>query len=236
MNIIICDDESGDVYVVRNLLESFFEKLNMDVIYHVFSDGEELVTSSVPCDIAFIDIEMPRVNGLEATRHIMKKNENAIVFIVTSYNCYLDNAMDLQVFRYISKPINEERFFNNLEKALDKYLSQTQTILLEDDDEIYKVYTKDIIYITIEKRSTLVVTTQREYLSNAKLDYWSNNLNPDVFVQPHYSYIVNLRHVVDFSKNEVAMKINKNVFKVPVSQRKHSSFKRSLYAYVGGGE
>lgn len=53
---------------------------------------------------------MPGVNGLSVTKHLQTLNPNIIVFIVTSFQGYLDDAMDLKVFRFLSKPIDENRF------------------------------------------------------------------------------------------------------------------------------
>ncbi len=81
----------------------------------------------IKTDFAFIDIEMPGVNGLSVTKHLQTLNPNIIVFfIVTSFQGYLDDAMDLKVFRFLSKPIDENRFFKSMDVALNLYKQSTE--------------------------------------------------------------------------------------------------------------
>lgn len=58
---------------------------------------------------------MQGVNGIYVGSELKKQNENTIIFIVTSYMEYLDDAMRFQVFRYLSKPLDSQRFFRNMD-------------------------------------------------------------------------------------------------------------------------
>ncbi len=100
--------------------------------------------------------------------------------------------MDLDVFRYLSKPIDNNRFFRALNTAINYFHSNTQIITLEYYDECYSVFTSDIVYITIEERKAAIITRQKKFYTNKKLSYWKEKLKDyDYFAQPHYSYLVN---------------------------------------------
>lgn len=90
---------------------------------------------------------MPGVNGLSVTKHLQTLNPNIIVFIVTSFQGYLDDAMDLKVFRFLSKPIDENRFFRSMEIALNLYKQSTEKIILDYFDEYHNIFTIDILYL-----------------------------------------------------------------------------------------
>ena len=57
-----------------------------------------------------------------------KRNPDIIIFIVTSFLEYLDEAMRFHVFRYLTKPIDKQRLFRNLKDALQLYLSDNAKI------------------------------------------------------------------------------------------------------------
>ena len=71
---------------------------------------------------------MPGMNGIYVGNELKKANNNIIIFIVTSYSEYLDEAMRFHVFRYLSKPLDKQRFFRNMKEAVDLYNTITVKI------------------------------------------------------------------------------------------------------------
>lgn len=234
MKILICDD---DTYVIKKIqknldLFSLEHEISFDV--NAFSDSAKVLTEKVKYDIAFIDIEMPKITGLKLTSHLKKNNKNIIVFIVTSYECYLDDAMDLEVFRYLSKPIDDKRFFRSLKAAIDKYHTNTQVVTLESMDKCYSLFTNDIIYITIENKKAVIITRQKKYLTNQRIGYWKTKLQDiNYIVQIHYSFLVNMNYITNFDKTELHIKSDNQNFTLPISQRKYSEFKKRYFKYIG---
>lgn len=110
MKVLICDDDKCIVDETKNNLNTFSDKHRIVFDIDLFYNGVELLNSNISYDMAFIDIEMPQVNGLTLAAHLKAFNPNIIIFIITSHESYLDDAMDLDVFRYLSKPIDNDRF------------------------------------------------------------------------------------------------------------------------------
>lgn len=172
MKVLICDDDKCIVDEIKNNLNTFSDKHRIAFDIDLFYNGVELLNSNISYDMAFIDIEMPLVNGLTLSAQLKKVNSNIIIFIITSHDAYLDDAMDLDVFRYLSKPIDNNRFFRALNTAINYYHSNTQIITIEYYDEYYSVFTNDIVYITIGERKAVIITQQKKYYTNKKLSYW----------------------------------------------------------------
>lgn len=234
MKILICDDDIKIVDEIKKYLTSFSQKHKIAFEINSFCNSAVAAKNIESYDMAFIDIEMPLTNGLTLTSLLKKKNNNIIIFIVTSFECYLDEAMDLDVFRYLSKPIDKDRFFRALTSAVERYKSNTQVITLEDYDEYYTVFTKDILYITTENKRAAIVTIQRKYLTNKRLNYWKNKLiGIDYFVQSHHSYIINMRYVTAFNKRELCLEADNKKIVLPISQRKYTDYKKAYFAYIG---
>lgn len=233
--MLICDDNPKIITQIKKYLMEISKQTRYKFDFICFINGNDISTEQIKADFAFIDIEMPGVNGLTVTKHLQKINPNIIIFIVTSFQGYLDDAMDLNVFRFLSKPIDENRFFRSMEIALNLYKQSTEKIILDYFDECHNIFTIDILYLTIENRKTKIITKNNEYISNKKFDYWKNYLKSyDYFAQSHYSFIVNLKNVTDFDKNEITLSVDSKKVKVPISRSFYASFKKAFYEYMGG--
>ena len=94
MKVLICDDDKCIVDEIKNNLNTFSDKHRIVFDIDLFYNGVELLNSNISYDMAFIDIEMPLVNGLTLSAQLKKVNSNIIIFIITSHDAYLDDAMD----------------------------------------------------------------------------------------------------------------------------------------------
>ena len=234
MKILICDDSSNAIKELRGLIDKFSveQALPFDIVE--VSDPKKIINCCDNFDLAFLDIEMPEINGLSLTKYLKSKNPNIIVFIVTSFNAYLDDAMDLNVFRYLSKPVNEQRFNKSLHTAINLLKQNSEAILIEAKDGCHTVYTSDILYIAINSRKTKVVTSRTEYICNQNLEKWKTLLKSKTsFSQPHYSFIVNMKNVTDFNRNEIILSLNSKTEAVPVSRGHYEKFRKDFFAYMG---
>lgn len=234
MKILICDDDKKIIDKISNLLHTISQQRKLLFEINSYNTGDDVLLDVTKYDIAFIDIEMPGINGFSVTKHIKKINSNSIIFIVTSFQSYLDDAMALNVFRFLSKPIENNRFIKNMNIAIDIYQKSTQKIVVETYDECFTVFTRDILYITLDKRKACIVTKDTKLLSRKNFDYWKKQLAEyDYFVQPHYSFIVNLKNVVHFSKSDITLSLNNEEYThIPISRRFYSSFKNAFYNYI----
>ena len=94
MRIVCCDDDTRVIEQLRDYLQLYFKKISTPFPeFASFSSGEELVKYNQQVDIAFLDVEMAGLSGIHTGAELKRKNPNIIIFIVTSYPDYLDEAM-----------------------------------------------------------------------------------------------------------------------------------------------
>ena len=232
MRIAIVDDDKKILDEIKDYVTEFMAEKEQSFELHLFSSGEELVSSNLIFDIAFIDIEMNGMNGLVCAKHVQQRNENAIILIVTTFHQYLDDAMEISVYRYLSKPIEKERFINSLTAATNKYFQIAQPVVFKGEDGVIKVSSADILYLYIDNRNVTICTRQREIETRKNMEWWKKNLNPQLFSQVHKSYIVNLRYVVGFDKSTVTLQSQGKKHKVFCSRRFYINFKKEFYSYL----
>ncbi len=196
-----------------------------------FSDGQSLLNDSGEKDIVFLDVEMPGANGIYLGNELKKKNSKTIIFIVSSYSEYLDEAMKFHVFRYLSKPVDRQRFFRNMKDAVNLYYTATIKLAVETKKGVYTLPASDIIAIEAQSRKVLVYTEAKTYESVRPMKYWLDTLPENSFFQTHRSFIINMQHVVDFDHALVHMTGRHDAY---LTKRKYNSFKDAYLLYLEG--
>ena len=231
MRIIICDDDSTIIEHLSKLLTIFFKKHNLKVPDIVaYESGEELLSDTCEKDIVFLDIEMPGLNGIFVGNELKKQNNSIIIFIITSYMEYLDDAMKFHVFRYLSKPIDKQRLFRNMNDALNLYSTNTKTIPIETKEGVYTLNAMDIVCIEAIGRKVIIHTTTNDLLSIRTLKYWQENLPHQLFVQSHRSYIVNMAHINSFDHQLIYLSNSKVT--AYLTRRNYTNFKNTYLLYL----
>ena len=218
MRILICDDDALIIEQLQKYIKIFFENIGVkcpELIY--FSDGESLLADKGEKDILFLDVEMPGMNGIYVGKELKKKNENIIIFIVTSYS------------EYLSKPLDKQRFFRNMKDAVDLYNTMTVKIPVETKQGVHTLLASSVIAVEAQGRKVTVHTTLCDFESTHNMQYWLELLPKNRFFQTHRSFIINLEHVTDFDRNLVHMSDNQSAY---LTKRKYSAFKEAYLLYL----
>lgn len=231
MRILICDDDELMIDQIKKYLQNYFRHSHVNCPeIDCFSNGEKLLIDAGEKDILFLDIEMPGMNGIYIGTELKKTHPNIIIFIVTSYAEYLDDAMRFQVFRYLSKPLDKQRFYRNLKDAVELYHTISIKIPIETKQEVHTIPATSIIAVEAIGRKVIVHTTQGKYESVHNMQYWLSLLPKNCFFQTHRSFIVNFKHVTDFEHTLVHMADNQ--FHAYLTKRKYSPFKKAYLLYL----
>ncbi len=120
LRAVVADDEE----TIRNGLKRLIESSGSGVtVVATAEDGEEalrLISEYRP-ELAFMDINMPRLDGLDAIRRIREINKETVVIIISGYGEfeYAQRAMSMGVFAYLLKPIDFRNFNGILRSAAE---------------------------------------------------------------------------------------------------------------------
>lgn len=231
MNIFICDDEIEITKKIESLLRTFFN--NSKFTYPnitIYNDGNSLLSDPNVKDIVFLDVEMDGISGIYVGQELKKQNKNCIVLMVTAFTEYLDDAFKFQAFRYLSKPIDEPRFFRNLNEAMQQYNSLCTTVNIESKNSNHVVPTEDIIMLECVDKQITVHTHSGTYHSFQTMDYWEKLLPSSSFFRTHKSFLINMSHVSDFNNQLIFFKnYGVNAY---LTKRKYTHFKKTFATYL----
>lgn len=140
--ILIVDDEK----ITREYIKFIIEENSMDFSVTEASNGEEAVAKALELSpkIIFMDIRMPKMDGLEASQRIKESLPDTKIVILTAHNefSYAQTAVKIHVDDYILKPINPDTVIELLSSYLSK-LEKTEKSLPQLERNIEKA--KDFI-------------------------------------------------------------------------------------------
>lgn len=213
MNILICDDNFACADSLKNFVESYFVQKNIQADITTVNDPLAVVSSDAVYEIAFLDIQMGSIDGLELAKILQERNRKITVFFLTSFIKFQDDAMDSHAFRFYEKPFDPVRLASGIDKAL-KYVDNTYIdFALRGNKEKVRVSIDDIIYIERYNRKTTVHTVDRDYEVKDTVEHWCKVLNSDNFFRVHRSTLVNMHYVTQCSYSEIILqdKITINV-------------------------
>lgn len=113
IRVVIADDEPLARLRLRRLLGAI---AGIDVVAECASGIEVMqLLPDCPCDLLFLDIQMPGADGFQALEHVVAR-PRAVVF-VTAYAEHAVRAFDVQAVDYLLKPISAERLLQAVERA-----------------------------------------------------------------------------------------------------------------------
>lgn len=237
MNIAICDDDLNFRNLLEKHLKTYFEERSMSLNFFHFSCGEILLKEDLLFDLVFLDIEMGLINGIDTGKELKRRNPHNIIFVITSYEGYLDDAFKINAFRFLSKPLNILRLYKALDDAMELIKNDIIVFCDTKTGVNVRICTKDIIYIEIEKRKTKIVTVNGTYYSTEKIAVWKNKLNGISFVCPHSSYIVNLDYSINHTRSLLVLAkkdlngIIKETYEITIAPKRQAEIKR-MFFYV----
>ena len=173
-------------------------------------------------DLLFLDIQMPKMNGLDFLKMVQNP---PMVIITTAYPTYALEGFQLNVLDYLLKPITFDRFFKSVTKAKDYYhLITRSTSAGPDPAEDYffircgskyeKIYFNQILYIEGMQNYITIYTQKGKYVTLLYLKNLEENLDNQSFIRVHKSYIVSIDKIEAIEGNEIFIQTHR----IPISR------------------
>ena len=227
---VIIDDEPLAIKVVENHLKEF---QNFEVIETFNNPIEALyLLEKGAVDILFLDINMPKMNGLDFVKTL---NSKMNVVITSAYREYAVESFDLNVLDYLVKPIPFNRFLKTINKITQQvYLqkgiqkeedsSNESFIFLKVDKKLIKITFEDILYVESLKDYIKVFTTSGNYLVHKSLTSMTEELPDSNFIRIHRSYTIAIDKVKSVEGNLVEIATTK----IPIGRKYVNHAKRII--------
>lgn len=224
---LIADDEP---HLARALAEQLARLWPGLQIVHQARNGIEAADriAALRPDLAFLDIQMPGLTGLEVAQGI--EGATRVVF-VTAYDAYAVQAFENEALDYVLKPVNEARLQRTVERV-QRLLAQGEPgaegaqllaalrrlmpaaaapaqrlrwVRASSGELTHQIAVEEVLFFRADDKYTCVQTTGgAEHLIRTPISELAASLDPEQFVQVHRSTIVNLAHLAGTRRDEAS--------------------------------
>ncbi|RIU91170.1 LytR/AlgR family response regulator transcription factor [Oceanobacillus picturae] len=200
IDVLVVDDER---YAREELVHLLGDFKHIRVVGEAES-GEDAIVKSLTLkpDIVFLDIEMPKMNGMEAAKVLQELKKAPLIIFATAYPQFAADAFRLEALDYLLKPYEEDQLQETISRVRKRFSSvDEQTIVakgklsIETEGEIHYLNPADILYLSREDKFTKIFTADKEYHVRATLKDLESRLAGFEFFRIHKSYVVNLSYV-----------------------------------------
>ncbi|MEW6511285.1 MAG: LytTR family DNA-binding domain-containing protein [Bacteroidota bacterium] len=243
MRIVIVDDED----LARGVLREHCEHHPDISIVAECRNGFEAVkaVAETKPDLLFLDVQMPKLNGLEVLE--LLDPVPAIIF-VTAYDMYAVKAFDVHAVDYLLKPFSRERFEEALQRARERIVDGTvpdfsavarenlrhapavERILIRDGTKVHIISADAIDYIEAQDDYVSVHSGGKAYLKPEALSGLEASLDPARFIRIHRSYILNIDRLsrLETYAKDSRIAILKDGTRLPISRKGFDKLKDLL--------
>ncbi len=229
MRIAICDDDEKCLNNLKVHIESYMKSHGINAEFYAFTTPpHEILESNTAFDLAFLDIQMPEIDGITLAKELKKRNNKVILFFITAFDEYRDEAMDLQIFRFFDKPLDINRLYSGLDRAMEFIDKSYIDIYLESNNKQIRVPVDDIKYIKRENRKNTVFTVDGIFNANGSFDELIRKLPNTFFYLVHKSFYVNIHYITEYGYKEIYI----DDTRIAVATRKQADFHKYWFNYV----
>ncbi len=223
---VIAEDEELLRAALSSLLKEAWPQLQIVAECEDGASALESIAELQP-DVAFLDIRMPGLTGIEVARGLADASPRTQVVFVTAYDQYAIDAFEQGAIDYLLKPITRERLLATVQRiqaraaaghpdgatleALLRHLSARAMpsskpplvwITASAGKDTRLIMVDDVAYFQADNKYTTVMTAEGESLLRTPLRELLDSLDAATFKQIHRSTIVNMKAVASVSRDD----------------------------------
>lgn len=240
VRIAVCDDVTDERRNTINIVEKYIDSHEHVVKVDEYSSGESLIealengngsgdTDIEPLryDVVILDIFMDKMNGIETAKQLNEKNPGGQIIFCSTSNEFAAESYDVAAFRYLTKPVSEEKLFQTLDIYFHAHKAMWMLTYKQNRmDE--SIYVSDLLWIEAGDHKSILHTKNGDIVTSSLLKQLSEQLIGMDFVKPIRYALVSLAAV---SKVPTDVLILCDGTQVPISRGSRQEIKKAFTDY-----
>lgn len=234
VKIAIVDNEKTIINEICSLIES---STDMKCIIETFERSIEFFQkiNNILCDIVFLDIDMPEMNGFDIAKTLNNIRPDITIIFVSSFENFVFESFEYHPFRFVRK--------SNLKKDIDSALNAYKREIERKKDVYFfktneaerSVKTSDIMYFESMGHDIFIYTVdgnfkiKRERDRNMTVKFITEKFENKGFIRVHKSFLVNYLYIHTINYSNIILKNN---LKININPRKANDIKKIYQKFV----
>lgn len=235
LKCVIIDDEP----LAREVVAEYVEQIDFLKLVGQAKNALEANTLLLQqkIDLIFLDIQMPKMSGLEFLKQLPHK---PLVVLTTAFPEYALQGYEFDVVDYLLKPISLPRFIQAVNKAAKRsdinQISKMETpenpitaqpfVYLKGAEKMTKFLLDEILYLESVGHYVKVFTKESECLIHEGISLLEEKLPSSLFLRVHRSFMVNVSNIKAYSNHTVEL----GKYEVPIGRK----YKQMVKKVLGG--
>ncbi len=225
MKFLVCDDDNLMLKTISHSIQQFPE--NRSCSYQIIEAvNPKEVDLTEEYDVAFLDVDMPQMSGIDLARKIHERWPNTVIIFITNYIQYAPDGYEVGAFRYLMKNQIKEKLIGYLDLAIKERTKRMRVITIKINGEHIDVPVSNILYLESNAR---IITMHLTGDARPMYQFYGNMADLEQkleimgFLRVHKSYLVNMKYIEVFQCKRLEIK---GGVLIPSSERKYSELKQ----------
>ena len=235
IKIAIVEDENEMSSDLKKHIEKFFNQHDKKITIDIFDNAVKFLDKyKSKYDLVFMDINLPYMDGIEASEKLRNIDPTVIIVFVTSLAQYAIEGYKVHAFDYVLKPVNYYNFVLTLERILPHLKDNDKSIVIYTNKTSFKkILIERIKYIEIINHKLVFHTLDGDYETHGALNDYVDILKDDYFELCNRCYLINLKMVSQVTPDSVII----DEESLLISRPKRKQFLHVLNEFIatGGG-
>ncbi len=223
IQIALCDDESGDIEMIRSFVERFAsEHADFPIRLSEFASSAELlehIENNSGFDLYLLDVIMPEISGIRLAEMIRSRGERPEIVFLTVSRDYAVDAFSVYASGYLLKPVRKDDFDATMLRAVRKLAQEKSEVLaVKTKDGLRRIPLHRIMMIESFNHTREITMSDDSTLETSATlsELFEQLCGHGNFCMPHRAYIVNLDYSMGLKRFEMLMSGNR---RIPISRK-----------------
>lgn len=217
----ICDDQPEVLRELQKILCEICMEKEIEKEIRAFTDGNEMLEHIEEIQVAFLDIEMPQMDGIELGKKIKERNPKCKVIMATGMVERFKEAFHIQALRFVTKPFAKGEIKEALEVAVEG-LFFTKNVEGYAERNRFEIPEEEIEFIRAYNGYSELCVGGKRFRRECSLLELEEILNDHLFARINRDIILNLSFVEYYNEEKVG--VGKKEFHI--SRRRKKEFER----------
>lgn len=230
MRIFLLSGDGRTTRFLQKAIHMYEEQRHIRMDIQIFVSLRNYMEVQTIPDMIIVDDTFDGKTSVEVAKYIRNKDSKAALILLSVHSEAVFEAFSVRAHRFLMKPVAQSDIFD----ALDAYRKDlfTYRCIIAKVEETYQVFSSEEIYaVYSEEKQVKVVLKNQVMETGTSFQQMEVQLPDEYFYKVHRNYVVNLKHILSFSGEEIKLR---NQVTVPLSRRKKMDFLIRYTEFVQG--